>query len=309
MRWQLKKRVKTKPPAQEARLGDNKLLLTIVPAVISALVAVGAAAYSSSQASRAQGEAQKLETFKISRSERMKVYERVEAQLASESPYGLLIADGYTRIIEEPQVKKDLCELIGVVAASKVQAQQSATPGGPSLSVMEVLRRARQCAHLIDVGRAELTKQNGAAAANNASAADLEKAAGGEGSTGQDLTANPNQRGWDVDVFACAGHGQASQRLAKDVADRLADLARRGESLGGQELGRVRLRNASEAAQAALYSAPLGNSVLRSDDEADFAEAVRRLANSSDPQPNFGVLPAPATTPWYVSVFACGPPR
>lgn len=110
-----------------------------------------------------------------------------------------------------------------------------------------------------------------------------------------------SKNGWDFDIFWCQG-GTDLPRLAaaNNLANSLADLSRSGGQLGGQRVGRVRVRPLPEAInQRAGYQ--INANVVRADSlpgEPDVAAALAQI----------GILkvePSAQATRWYISAFYC----
>jgi hypothetical protein len=106
-----------------------------------------------------------------------------------------------------------------------------------------------------------------------------------------------NVQGWDVDIFAC-GTDPGTGRRASTFAARLAELSDKGQKIGGQSLGRVRLTSGKQWEHA--------NVVVADDSEMAFAQKLAALANETA-QAGFSVKRNPDdASSFYVSVFFCG---
>jgi hypothetical protein len=291
-------------PAKRRRLSDNPLFLATIPAAVS----IFAALLSAMSASSAREDADKFAEQRLTREERMKVYERVEAQLGSDETHGILIAAAYTGLIQDAEMKQNLCELINLVAREKIEAAGSTDMrAGHIATLARIARDTRECSDELRRAMASYqATQSSGERAPPPPASQLQQAARQETPVQTVLTPNPNPQGWDIDVFSCEGQGQLSRQLAGAVAQRLAQYAQTNQPLGGQALGRIRLRHASVAAQRQLTPDPLGHSVLGSPDEQQLLNAVVADLNLNMGGARFGIRQAPPTTPYYVSVFACG---
>lgn len=280
---------------------SNKLLVAAIPASVSLICAI----YAGVSASNARADADKLADQRLSREERMKVYERVEAQLGSESPHGIMIASAYTRLIQDGKVKRDLCELINVVAIAKVESAESDSDrAGTMTSMRRVARETSDCAEELNRALAAF-EANRSETGHSASASQLEQTAQSEAPAGEVLTPHPNAQGWDIDVFSCEGRGDPSRELAKSVADRLAGLAKANRQIGEESLGRIRLRHASRAAQNHIMSGQIGNAVIASADERPFAEALAEELKAGTAATHYRLVDTAAMTRWYISIWTC----
>jgi hypothetical protein len=289
--------------SKKAHWSESKFLLIAIPAGVSIFAAI----LSAVSASSARADADRFAEQRLNREERIKVYERVETQLGSERSHGILIASAYTKLIEDPEVKQNLCDLINSVALEKLNTNGDAarTDTGDLQTLRRIARQTGDCA--ADLEQA-LTSPDEAAGGGSgkASANELQQIAQQQAPPGEVLTLNPNPRGWDVDVFSCQGQGAASEGLAREVANRLASYASGNQRIGNEALGRVRLRSASREAQAKMTNGVIGNAVIASADEAAFAQAIVGDLQGAAPAANFRLVGTTHVTRWYVSVFACG---
>lgn len=122
-------------------------------------------------------------------------------------------------------------------------------------------------------------------------------------------------KGWDLDVFWCAGGGRETELLnygvALDKARRLAS-ASATDLVRGVKVGRVRVRVLPETRQGTDArginhpSLGEGNRVRAEAAERAAAEAVLRFINQ--PTPTFSYFQSETRTPWYFSLFACSGP-
>ena len=115
---------------------------------------------------------------------------------------------------------------------------------------------------------------------------------------------NASPTGWDVDIFSCESQGDPSRKLAEQTAGLLAELSNKGERVGGQELGRIRLRSVNENAQQRLAPRP-GNRVFGAPEEERFAIAVSDFLNGRMPRSGFTYSRTNVASRWYVSIFTC----
>lgn len=130
--------------------------------------------------------------------------------------------------------------------------------------------------------------------------------------SGSKILASGSPKGWDLDVFWCAGPGEAvNLKAALDVGNALAGAAQTGAAVArGVIVGRVRLRSLSLSAQQSggfyikepaivFDSAPGEDAAARA--FAALAQANGsgrlRLARSNSAQ-----------TTWYLSLFMCNTP-
>lgn len=124
-----------------------------------------------------------------------------------------------------------------------------------------------------------------------------------------DLVADPSATGWDVDVFWCqsadGGAGDANEARAKRVAERLAEISRAGTSIGGERLGRVRLRELTVEANARPQYRLSTDQIFLDAGEGTIGEAVAGVAR--DAEAPLGVVNRQGgkVSPWYLSAFYC----
>jgi hypothetical protein len=127
----------------------------------------------------------------------------------------------------------------------------------------------------------------------------------------QVLTAG-DAKGWDVDVFWCAGKAPDREAdlygQARAVADALKGAAP-GPIAGTADvrLGRIRLRELPVLRQGASQGYPDKGYFIRFDSGAGEADAAKALQQTLVGHPNpFVIQPSRTPTKWYLSVFVCG---
>jgi hypothetical protein len=124
-----------------------------------------------------------------------------------------------------------------------------------------------------------------------------------------DLVADPSATGWDVDVFWCqsvdGGAGDANEARAKRAAERLAGMSRDGTSLGGERLGRVRLRELTVEANARPQYRLSTDQVFLDPGEATIGQAVAGVAGAAGAPLAVVHRQGGRVSPWYLSAFYC----
>jgi|APFre7841882724_1041349.scaffolds.fasta_scaffold56036_2 hypothetical protein len=124
-----------------------------------------------------------------------------------------------------------------------------------------------------------------------------------------DLVVNPSATGWDVDVFWCqsadGGAGDANEARAKRTAERLAEISRDGESLGGERLGRVRVRELTVEANARPQYRLSTDQIFLDAGEATIGQAVAGVARAAGAPLAVVDRQGGKVSPWYLSAFYC----
>jgi len=126
---------------------------------------------------------------------------------------------------------------------------------------------------------------------------------------------NGTAKGWDIDVFWCAGGmsdvEMGNYSVALDRAQRLAKLATAGQKLSPSfTLGRIRLRALPELRQGGAYPAPGSGNTIRAEASKDEQEAAGALMSAlNHVSPGFTLAGSNSPTPWYLSAFVCGAPK
>jgi hypothetical protein len=276
-------------------------------AAVPALVSLAAAVYSANSASVANERAESLERFKLDRESRFQVYDRVENQLSKGAPANLVMASAYVELIEDVEIKQALCKTINSIAFEHLDRD----PPHPDRerfanALREVARVAQECSEGINVGRAlpAAGGDGGPGGSQGTNAAAVQARATSEAPT-VFTSGGDNPTGWDVDVFWCQGQGERSREAATAATRFLAGASRSDMRIGGQSLGRVRLRSLSPAAQQRLLPAA-GNLIAGTADEAPFAQALAAELNDHVPGAGLRYARTPTATRWYVSIFTCG---
>lgn len=117
-------------------------------------------------------------------------------------------------------------------------------------------------------------------------------------------------KGWDVDIFWCAGPGEQDNfRVAAGAAGALARLADARKPIGSNTpLGRIRLRSLPESRARALLPQP-GNLIVADSGAGEGAVADAILAGlAAQGISGFGrANSSGAPTSYYISGFACRP--
>ncbi|HEX8224972.1 MAG TPA: hypothetical protein VF605_14230 [Allosphingosinicella sp.] len=124
------------------------------------------------------------------------------------------------------------------------------------------------------------------------------------------VLATGQAKGWDIDLFWCAGAGEQSNfAIAARAAQILAGLARAGTPIGGNvALGRVRLRSLPESKIAELLPQPDNLVVADSGPgEGAVAEAVLVALRGGGVADFRRANSRGAVTRYYISGFACRP--
>lgn len=115
--------------------------------------------------------------------------------------------------------------------------------------------------------------------------------------------------GYDLDVFWCAeGPREAINfNLASAAAQKLLALSKAKQALGGQPIGRIRLRALPADKQGNGYpDASSGNQIRYDASELGVAQDIERRLSSSGVS-GFVAKQSNMNTKWYISLFVCGP--
>jgi hypothetical protein len=132
-----------------------------------------------------------------------------------------------------------------------------------------------------------------------------------------------SSNGWDIDVFWCARRDPAAQSAnferALNEGLALAAMAQRGDRIGNERLGRIRVRTLSESAQnvtGPFVYFKTGNRLLfdkGNKAEEELAAELTRLLNQAGPNGTRGNLAngeiktqdQQRPSKWYLSLFIC----
>jgi hypothetical protein len=111
------------------------------------------------------------------------------------------------------------------------------------------------------------------------------------------LTHNPNPKGWDIDVLPCPAPDQMA--LGRKIAEHLGAIADAKQKFAGQRLGNIRLGQGGRTKNVVIFDP----------DERGLADALVKEAQSQSKKPiQFTAEPNDqAATPYYLSIFVCGP--
>ncbi len=116
-----------------------------------------------------------------------------------------------------------------------------------------------------------------------------------------------NPKGWDVDVFWCAG-GPAENvnyNAARKAASTLADLSRQGVNIAPSVfLGQIRLRPLPLLRQGGGYPAPGSNMTVRAEADQGEQDAAAAMLAKLGGQ-GFTLASSGTPTKWYLSAFVC----
>jgi hypothetical protein len=123
------------------------------------------------------------------------------------------------------------------------------------------------------------------------------------------VLATGDRKGWDLDVFWCGGGGSEVETLNYNAglgsARALAALSARGDTLGGERLGRVRLIMLPEARQGGIYPTRGTGYEIRPERSAE-EQAVAAAARAAIPAGGaHRIVPSDTRTAFYLSLFSC----
>lgn len=283
---------------------------------VVALIAAAISIWSQIEARRAADRATELKVqadeaqlafqrYRGERGDQLVIYDRVEKQLGIREPHALVISSSYAQLVEDPKVREVLCQTILAVAKDRVESSEDALRPRFAAALGNASQLLKDC--IIEAIEEQRIDPQGNLAGQPATAA----AGGGSVVQAQapvtkvvsSAVASPD--GWDIDVFRCDSQGEKSAQLAARAANHLARASDRGRRIGGQRLGRIRLRSLSAAAQSKL--APPSNVpvVVGSADEAELAQAIAADVNQAT-DIDFKYSYTAAISQWYISLFACG---
>lgn len=296
------KKAAAKPEDGAEKSSAKSIAIVAIPAAVSLIAAVA----STFSAVRAGQQAEKLERYKLARQEQLTVYDRVEKHLSSPSATNLVISSAYVQMIDDAEIKKALCETIGSVA---VQTFNNLAEGDERQRFQVSLRNVRElmddCSRTLAEGLA-IRSADPALAAADEPASEVQASAATQAPLVRVVSnAAASPTGWDIDVFWCESRGEGSRTMATRTADHLAAISNSSRELGGERVGRVRLRSVRPAVQASLAPVP-GNRVFGDSEEREFADAVAAELNDLLPGTNVTYSLTNRATRWYVSLFMCG---
>ncbi|MEO5938976.1 MAG: hypothetical protein ABIQ43_08185 [Sphingomonas sp.] len=118
-----------------------------------------------------------------------------------------------------------------------------------------------------------------------------------------------NPKGWDIDVFWCAGGPEATENAnyaaARRAAATLAGLSGQGVNIAPSVfLGQVRLRPLPLLRQGGGYPAPGSNMTVRAEADPAEQDAAAAVIGKLGSQ-GFTLASSETATKWYMSAFVC----
>jgi len=246
---------------------------------LAATALSGVGAWYANQASeQSQATQAALEQSKLVKDYQIKVFEIVDKSL-SQAQGGLVLASAYASSLDDQKLQTLVIQAIRVVALSR---QKTGALTQEEAAALQVLTEATRQADVTQIENApNVTDTTKAAAAivnplsqNGVTEAQLNRKA-------------INPIGWDVDVFWCVSRGDPSQQLADAIARDLADKADAGTPLSGQPLGRIRVRQLTDAA-ADRGNLPKDTNEVRADiGEESMGDALVLAASAKATHPFF----------------------
>ncbi len=221
---------------------------------------------------------------------------------------------GFLRICGERRLALDMHRAVAAAdpvlktRLDGIQQQLASRATGQDPAASSAILYDKKCWNAGQAAAQEAVVQNQAPAAPAGQAAAPATAAKAPAPSADGVRVNSqavNVGGWDIDVFACEEHpGQLT--AAKQTADYLGKLADARTGLGGQPLGRIRLRTLPAATRRKLNTFA-GNQVMAATNEGAIANPLAKAAGEASGLPVL-IRPASTPTPWYVSVMFCAPP-
>lgn len=274
--------------------------LATVAAVLS-IVATVVGGWSAWRAKQAEDQAKatqlELDQVKLANEYQIKVFELIDKSLASEQG-GLILASAYTSSLKDQALQASLTNAIRVVAQSRQGVGKLTPEEAAALQILQTTAREAAGREIAADAEASAPAKVAAVIANPLSTAGVTQA--------KVNVKAVNPVGWDVDVFWCEGVGEPSRALANAVARDLGAVADAGAALGGQKLGRIRVRELRTAV-AQRGNLPQATNEVRADEGEDtLADATALVATAQVPAKPFRRIRSNSGTKWYLSVFACG---
>jgi len=261
----------------------------------TAISAIGA--WSADQAKiQAEKTQAAFEESKLVKDYQIKVFEIVDKSLSAEQG-SLVMASAYVSSLDDAKLQAALIQAIRVVATARQKVNKL------SIEEAEALGALKETAQRAAVAQIENSIK---LSDNEKAAATLANPLSENGVTQAQMNQKSiNPIGWDVDVFWCVGRGDTSRNLAATIAEDLATQADARTPVGGQVLGRVRVRQLTDASADAGNLPKNTNEVRADDGEETIADALANAASARTDEP-FVRKTSGAGTKWYVSLFACG---
>lgn len=199
-------------------------------------------------------------------------------------------------------LKTEASERLVAIRSSLIDALQDSRASGP-----EIASESRNASFVADDSDRLRQRGKGASPVERLEEQVAAAAPGASLSYQTRLLAAGDPKGWDIDVFWCQGPVESSNfAKAQAAAELLAGRAKAGESLGGQRLGRVRLRSVPPAFQKRPGDPGRGDVVIWDAGAGERALAAQVLATINPPSGNaYRLVHSTARSRWYLSVFAC----
>jgi len=266
---------------------------------LASTVVAGISAYyaekAKSQSEKTQAE---LSATKLTKDYQIQVFQMVDKSLAGDG--GLVLASAYVSSLDNKELKGSLGQALRTVGQVRQHAGKLTPEEVTALALMTDAVRST------DVAPEAAPAGGGGTTAPPPTATAVASPLSNAGPAAKVVQSTVNAAGWDVDVFWCEGKGAPSQQLATRIGQALGAQANTGATLGGQALGRIRVRMLSNAS-ASRGGYPVASNEVRADPgEESFANALGGLANGLPGVAGFRTTPSTSSTRWYVSLFACG---
>jgi hypothetical protein len=244
----------------------------------------------------------KLEQYRYDRDYQLKVFQHLDDAVDNKNPGALVLAAAFSESVGDEETRATLGDAIWNIANIRADAGEP-----PSPSEMKALEGLKRKAHAEDA-RAALPAPASPVTSNTTSQpppkATPSIVVAAADSAARTITAG-SPLGWDIDVFWCATSGDVSAARARGVGERVGALAAAGQKLGGERLGRVRVRRLSEAAEKSGAYTGGENYVVADEGEDALALELARYASAAG-EP-YAMMRSNTGSRWYLSIFACAP--
>jgi len=264
---------------------------------VAATVLSGLSAWSSDRAKEQAERTQlALDESKAVKDYQIRVFEMIDKSLSGEQG-SLVLASAYISSLDDQKIQDALLKAIRVVAEARQRSNKLTPEEADALQLLKADTRAAEVAQIAAAQDTPAATQAAAAVVNPLSENGVDSAKVNQ--------SDVNPIGWDVDVFWCASGGEASKSLASNVAKELASRADSRVALSGAYLGRIRIRQLTDAAADQGKLPKQANAILADVGEESLGDALAAVASAKTGK-IFARQPSGSRSQWYLSVFACG---
>jgi len=264
---------------------------------LAATILSGISAWSSDRAKEQAERTQlALDESKAVKDYQLRVFEMIDKSLSGEQG-SLVLASAYISSLDDQKIQDALLQAIRVVAEARQRSNKLTPEEAEALQLLKADTRAAQVAQIEAAQNAPTATQAAAAVVNPLSENGVDSSKVNQ--------SDINPIGWDIDVFWCTAGGDASKSLASNVAKELAARADSRVALSGAYLGRIRIRQLTDAAADQGKLPKQANAILADVGEESLGDALAAVAGAKTGKV-FARQPSGSRSQWYLSVFACG---